>query len=145
MTFEEYEAEWAKDCELNQQELTREALRIPNLHSKWTAYLNRERRMLHTHRKEVQELEYALEGYFSRTLTMQEMEKYGFGELPDKKTLKPDMSRAIGSHPKMMDRKLRLGQQQDKVDYLVDIIRAIHGRGFLIRDAIEWAKFQAGG
>lgn len=145
MRFEEYESEWTADCVMDPNKLSSEALRIPNLHAKWSRHLNTERRQLHSHRKKVQEYEYALEGFFSRTLTMAEMKKWEFEELPDKKIAKAEMTRAIAADSKMMDYKLALGQQQDKVDYLADIIRAVHGRGFVIRDAIEWTKFQAGG
>lgn len=144
MKFEEHESEWAADCAIDNNNLHREALKIPQLHAKWTKRLNDERRSLHAYKLKMQELENVLEGYYSRTLTMQEMEKFGMPELPDKKVLKPDMARTISSDKKMIEMKLRVGQQSDKVDYLADIVKAVHGRAFIIRDAIEWNKFQAG-
>jgi hypothetical protein len=39
---------------------------------------------------------------------------------------------------------LRIAMQQEKVDALESIIRSINNRGFLIKNAIEFAKFQVG-
>lgn len=144
MKFEEIESEWVSDCAIDRLRLDSEALKIPSLHAKWWRHLNDERKILRELVERSRAMENILDGFYSRTLSIKEMEKYGFAELPDKKVLKPDMARTIASHPKMVELKIRIGLQQDKVEYLSDIIKAIHTRSFAIRDAIEFMKFQAG-
>lgn len=144
MKFEDIENEWVEDCKMDRLHLDSEALKIPSLHSKWWRYMNAERKVLRELVERSRSMENILDGFYSRTLSIGEMEKYGFSELPDKKVLKPDMARTIASHPKMVELKIRIGLQQDKVEYLSDIIKAIHTRSFAIRDAIEFLKFHAG-
>lgn len=144
MKLEEIEKEWAIDCEINKNDLTGEALKIPKLHAKWHKYLNAEKQTLYKLRQNLTQLEHILERYYSRTLLPGEMVKYGLKELPDVRLPKPEMAKAISSHTSMVELKLMIGTQSDKVDFITDIIKSIHGRGYLIRDAIEWCKYQAG-
>jgi hypothetical protein len=144
MTFEEINKEWAQDSILNQLALDSESLKIPSLHAKWWRIMNEERKALRELSETANAMERVLDDYYSRTISVEEMQKYGFKELPEKKVLKPDMPKVISSHPKMIAIKLRLGTQKDKVEYLMDIIKSIHNRSFAIRDAIEFRKFQNG-
>lgn len=145
MKFEEYESEWARDCSIDKLHLDSESVKIPSLHAKWWKHLNAEKKTLRELSERYRAMENVLEGFYSRTLSVEEMTKYGFSELPDKKVLKPEMAKTIACHPKMVELKIRIGLQQDKVDYLQDIIKAIHTRSFAIRDAIEFIKYQNGG
>jgi len=40
---------------------------------------------------------------------------------------------------------LKISVQQEKVDTLEAIIKAITNRGFLIKSAIDWERFKVGG
>lgn len=144
MTFDEINEEWSRDCIMNQVALDSEALKIPSLHAKWWRIMNEERKELRNISATAESMEKVLEDYYSRTMSASEMEKYGFRELPEKKVLKPDMAKTISIHPKMVSIKLKVGGQRDKVEYIQDILKSVHGRSFAIRDAIEFRKFQAG-
>jgi hypothetical protein len=143
MSINEIETEWAKDSRLGndmQEEITRTA----SLHSKWYEKLNAARRALLTVDVEIQKFTNVLESFYSRTMTLQEMKQFGFEELPSVRLVKGDLDKAVSNHQKMIELKVRRGLAIDKIKFLEDIIKSVHARGFLIRDMIEWKKFQAG-
>lgn len=143
MSINEIETEWAKDSRLGndmQEEITRTA----SLHSKWYEKLNSARRALLTVDVEIQKFTNVLESFYSRTMTLQEMKQFGFEELPSVRLVKGDLDKAVSNHQKMIELKVRRGLAIDKIKFLEDIIKSVHARGFLIRDMIEWKKFQAG-
>lgn len=144
MKLDDIETEWARDSALNADDLQAEITRTAKLHSKWYTTLNSLRRDLLSLDVDIQKWTNALEGYYSRTLTVEEMTKFGFKELPEKRLLKGDLDKAIANHQKMIELKIRRGLAVDKLKFVEDIIKNIHGRGFLIRDLIEWKKFVAG-
>lgn len=144
MKIEEIEAEWAKDAVIKSTDLGSEALNIPRLHSKWYGILLNEKRIFHGLTVRKDELTILLEGYFGKTLTLEELKEAGLPDYSDKKILKPDIPKHIATHSEMIKLNLKIAVQSDKIEFLKDIIKTIHGRSFLIKDAIEFQKFQAG-
>ena len=144
MNLEQLETEWAHDSILNADDLQEEITKTAKLHAKWYAKLNTSRRDIIGLDVEIQKWTRVMESFFSRTMTLDEMTKHGFSELPEKRLLKGDLDAAVANDRKMVELKVRRGLALDRVKYIEDIVKHIHGRGFLIRDLIEWKKFQAG-
>lgn len=145
MKIEDIEKEWMDDSVIDETDLSKESLAIPRLHSKWHNILNLLNRELYGLSIRKDEMELLLEGYFSKTLTQEELDASGFGEFPDKRILKSDISKYIQTNQEMVKLNIRIALQQDKISFVKDIIRQIHNRSFQIRDAISFLTFQAGG
>ena len=145
MKLEEIEKLWMVDANIDDSDLGREALNIPQLHAKWYAMLMEEKRIMYAFSIKKDELELILEGYYGKTLTMSELKELGLPDYPDKKILRPDIPKHIQTNPEMVKLNLKIAMQSDKIDFIKDILKQIHGRSFIIKDAIQWVIFQAGG
>lgn len=143
MKVEEYETDWSRDSIIS-DDISGEIQKTAKLHSKWYSHLNRERRALMIIDVELQKTKNMLESFYGRTLTFEEMKKYNIDELPEKRLLKGDLEKAVDNDKRMIEMKVRRGVTLDCVRFLEDVIKSIHSRGFLIRDMIEWKKFEAG-
>ena len=97
------------------------------------------------HKIELDKLSLTLEAYFLKTLTVEELKTFGLPDYSEKRVLKPDIQKHIDVWPSVVEKKLLIGAQNEKIDYLKDVIKMIHNRSFQIRDAVEWVKFTNGG
>lgn len=135
---------WLKDSDIRTQDLSAASLNIPRLHAKYYALLIREedeKRKLLSAEKEMRDI---LEKYFNRTLTIEELEEYGLGSLPDKKILKDQIKTHVDLHPDMTELLIHIAEQNAKIEYLKSIIQQISNMSFHIRNAIEYEKFRNG-
>jgi len=145
MKLSDIEKIWSEDTEIDNMNLGNESLKIPKLHSKYYAILNQEKLVLMKHRMELDKLSLTLESYFAKTLTPDELTAAGLPPYSEKKILKPDIQKHVDTWPSVVEKKLLIGAQYEKIEYLKDIIKMIHNRSFQIRDAVEWFKFTNGG
>lgn len=144
MKLEDIEKEWAGDAIIDRNDLSRSALDIPRLHSKYYKILLDEKKNLYVLAEQKERLEFNLEGYFLKTLTDEERLEAGLPEFTDKRILRNDVTKHIDRWPDMVQLKIKLGIQQDKIEFLKDIIKQIHNRSFIIRDAVSWLQFSKG-
>jgi hypothetical protein len=67
-------------------------------------------------------------------------------KLPAKgRILKADVNNYLDSDKDIITMNLKLAYQMEKLELLESIIKTISNRGFQVRAAIDWAKFQTGG
>lgn len=85
-----------------------------------------------------------LESYFLKTMTEEERVAAGLPEFSDKKILKVDAYKHIDAYPDVIQTKLKIALQSDKIDFVKDILKCIHNRNFMIKSAIDVKKFEAG-
>jgi len=142
--IEDIEKMWMEDAEINASDLSTEALRIPKLHSKWYSCLLNEKRIFHSLLIRKDEQSMILEAYFLKTLTTEELVLAELPPYSDKKILRTDVQKHIDMWPAMVQLNLKIAMQSDKIEFIKDILKTIHGRSFIIRDSIEFSKFQAG-
>jgi len=141
MKLVDIEAEWVKDTNIDEKNLGAEALKIPKLHSKYYSILLNEKRIMHGFIYKKDELTLTLENYFSKTLTLEELKEFDLPPYTDKRILKPDFPKYIQMFPSMVELNLKIATQSDKIEFLKDILKTIHGRSFIIKDTIEFQKF----
>jgi len=60
------------------------------------------------------------------------------------KVLKQDLDMYIQSDSDVTKIDDRITLQKEKVDYLASIVKSISGRGWEIKNAIEWRRFTSG-
>lgn len=142
MKLEEIESEWSQDAPLDTTNLSKSAADIPILHNKYYKLMVREKIAL---------------GKLKAAYDILKFEKYEFllnptkegldkgWEIPDKgKLLKNEVDRYLSADKELVDIGLKILVQQEKVDYLKEIVQSFKTRAYLIKDIIEDRKWLEG-
>jgi len=143
MNIDEIMVLWETDTKIDKTELGDESLNIPKLHSKYYNILIRERLSLRKLESELKQLK--LDKYEFLTQGPNEETRDKGWRLPPKgMVLKSDIPMYLDADQDMIDLGLKIGLQQEKIDFLDSIIKTIINRNFVIRNAIDWQKFTMG-
>lgn len=134
MNFDEIKLMWERDSKIDDVELDKESLKIPQLHSK---YLNlySDYQLL----KEKAEFE-------QKIINKQLWEFYtGKSEITcDLKILKQDVPMYIESDEKYQKIVNKVKYYSTIVNFLKEVLNSINSRSFIIKNTIEWRKFLNG-
>jgi hypothetical protein len=144
MTLEEINEMWAKDAKIDETNLGSEATKIPQLHNKYYMLYSQEALRMRKYKSELKELEFAKYEYYTGTMTEDELKTRGWKPNP-LKILRTDVNKYIECDKEIIRISLKIDYHMQIANYLEDIIRQINSRNFMIKSAIDWAKFQAGG
>jgi hypothetical protein len=143
MKIEDISKLWSEDSYINESMLVSESSKIPKLHHKYYTVLMDERLLLLKLKSRHDELAVVLEGFFLKTLTGDELNQWGL-VYSDKKVLRTDVPRHVETHSMLVELKLKIGVQNEKVKFLEDIIKMIHAMNFTMKNIIDSKKFLAG-
>tara|TARA_B100001250_G_C19740626_1_gene762897 strand:- start:976 stop:1410 length:435 start_codon:yes stop_codon:yes gene_type:complete len=143
MKFEEIQYQWTLDCVMDETELSKESIKIPQLHNKYLIYFHDERIRLRTMKFENSKLLKLKREYYSGRMSAEEMEALDW-ELFQFKLLKADVQEYIDADEDIIELKKKLTLQEEKTDYLESIVKSLSNRGFLIKNAIDWKRFTEG-
>jgi hypothetical protein len=144
MKFEEIFEEWKKDSEIDQTDLGAESLKIPKLHHKYYMILVAEKATLRKLEYQYKQLKLAKYEFYSQGHT-EETKKLGWQLPPRGIILKADIPLYLESDQDVVDLSLKIGMQQEKVDFLESIIKSFQTRGYLIKNSIDFMRFTMGG
>jgi len=134
---------WTEDVEIDKTELGDEAIKIPKLHNKYFQIYIKEKLLLRKFDSEMKQLK--LDKYEFYTQGHTEETRSKMWELPAKGLiLKTDIPMYMDADPDIVKLSLKIGLQQEKVDFLDSIIKSLNSRGFNIKAAIDWHKFTMG-
>ena len=134
--------EWTKDTIMDNTSLDKESLKIPNLHSKWLIILSKERQKLKSIYIKRQSLNKVLGEYYRGELNNPEDLEELKREPYPKTVINSLLQQHIDADDEMIKTNLKMAYQQETVDVLDEIMKAINGRQWNIRNAIEWRKFE---
>jgi hypothetical protein len=143
MKLEEIEALWESDSKIDRTELDTESLKIPTLHSKYYKIYLREKVQLKAEEQEFKQFFKLKHEYYTGKLSQEDLKQYGWE--PFQFVLKNDIQVYLDSDKQLSERLLKLQVQREKVDLLQEIIKTLNGRGFLIKNAIDFIRFTSGG
>jgi hypothetical protein len=105
MLLEDIEKEWSADTIINPLKLTDESIKIPKLHAKYSAFINKERMVFIKLKSTLEEKEYILEQYYKKTLTIDELNQYKLPLVQDKKVSVPEIPKVIANTKEVVDLK----------------------------------------
>ena len=140
MRLEDIEAEWSKDCIIDDTELDTEALNIPKLHNKYLKTHNQENLLLKKMNYKYKELERNKYEYYSGKMCQEDLEEQGWEQF-DHKLLKQDIPRYLESDPQLIESLMKMDLQKEKVEFLKAILTSINSRNWNINNAIKWRQF----
>ena len=143
MKLEEIEALWEQDAKVDRTDLDNESLKIPMLHSKYYKIYLREKIQLKSEEQEYKQFYKLKHEYYTGKLSQEDLNEYNWE--PFQFVLKNDLQVYVDADKDIANRLLKLQVQREKVDLLENIIKTLNGRGFLIKNAIDFIRFTSGG
>lgn len=144
MKLDEILESWKNDCKIDNTDLANESLKSAALHAKYYEMYSREKLHLSKTEHEYRQLLKTKTEYYRGRLSSQELQQYGWQEFEFKLVNKDDWETYLNADQDLIKILLKVSLQKEKVDTLQDIIRAIHSRPYIIKNAIEFLKFSSG-
>ena len=144
MKLENIIAEWDKDGPIDAINISNEASNTPKLHNKYFKLYMGEGHFLRKMKAEYKKLKMLKMEYYKGDLDISELKQYGWEPQP-LKILRQDIPTYIEADSDLIEAGLRIGEQEQKVEYLEAIIKMIGNRGFQIKSIIDWERFRVGG
>lgn len=135
---------WQNDCEINDLELDKEALKIPNLHAKYITVLSTIKLQLQKERSDYAKLRRYKWRYYRGELTQKELEDLGWEQYLGAKPLKNEMEEQLEGDFDLIKKKDKVAYYETLVYFLENVMKSIGSRGWDIKNAIEWHKFTNG-
>jgi len=135
--------EWAKDAVIDNVMLDAEAIRIPNLHSKYVTILSEARTKLRERRLLRRRLERDLRLWYSGGADLELLERLGRAQFQGR-VLKSDVGEHVELDDSIIEADARIEIDEERVAVLTDIVKMIHTRNFHIKNSIDWQKFHGG-
>ena len=140
MNLNELKLQVSQDLRVDDEHLDTESLKNQEIKAK---YLD--------HKSKFELLLFKAKGDYKR-LYREKWEYYGgkadakvYASKPfDLKVLKTDLSVYITSDEEVIDAENKIGYLETVVDYIKGVIKSVDNRGWDIKNAIEWKKFEAG-
>ena len=140
MTLEELQQQVDRDFKLDDTELDTESTKIPLLHNKYLQHYNKFSLLL----KKAE--------YEHKVMQRQKWEYYTgkadpsvYREKPfDLKVLKADVHIYMDSDEELQKADQKEVYLRQVVNYLEQLLRSINSRNFVIKNAIDWARFTSG-
>lgn len=127
-------AEAEADAKVNYTELDKESMRLTDLVVKWLKIFTTEKLVYMKHKKEYDAKYKGRWEYYS-----------GKGEeVFPHRLLKSDVDLYLNNDPAVTDLKGKMDMQVLKMDFAEGFIKALHARGFNLRNAMEYIKFTSG-
>ena len=141
MNLDEIQKMWANDSKIDNDDLGNESIKSSILHCKYyelynTTYLLRENaRQIHD------KVYLERYNYYTGKADPEVYEKEPF---PFKVREKDSINRYLNADERLSKASLKIKYYDQTLRYLEEIIKQISNRGYQIRNAIDWMKFQAG-
>ena len=140
MTLDELKLQVQKDLRVDDEHLDTESLKNQEIKAK---YLD--------HKSRYELLLFRAKGDYKR-MYREKWEYYGgkadakiYASKPfDLKVLKTDLAVYITSDEEIINAENKVGYLETIVDYIKGVIKSVDNRGWDIKNAIEWKKFEAG-
>lgn len=143
MTFENYADEWEKDAPIDPSELGEAAQNVPVLHAKYWKYYVAERLRF-------KKLDYEYKSLYQLRY------EYWWGRLDDAvrkehnwpiqplKILTPQLSVYLDADPVLQELLKRRTIVEETLKFLEDIIKQINGRGYHVKNCLDFLRFKMG-
>lgn len=144
MELEELNKMWVQDCKIDDTNLSRAASIIPELHNKYYRLYMKEALKVKRLKADLVVLEKDKTEYYAGTMSEEDLKERGWP--PNRlKILRQDINKYIESDKDIIKLSLTIDYHSSVANYLEEIIRQINNRNFIIKNMIEWSKFQSGG
>ena len=135
---------WQQDSSVDDINLDKESLNVPNLHAKYVTILSTAKLNLQKERSDYYKLRRYKWRYYRGELSQAELVELGWDQYLGAKPLKNEMDEQLEGDFDLIKKKDRIVYWETVVDFLERVLRSINSRGWDIKNAIEWHKFTNG-
>ena len=143
MKLEDIRAMVERDIDIDKTELGDESARIPQLHNKYLNIFHDERLVLNKLNSNYKLLRKNKWEWMTGKMSQEQLAQLGW-EPFQTRIMRQDLQLYMDADPHLNEAESKLALQQEKVEYLESILKAINQRHWVIRNAIEWRKFTQG-
>jgi hypothetical protein len=143
MTLDEIFEQWSVDSHVSKVALDDAALSIPKLHHKYYRMLSQEKLLLRKMEADADILYDNKKRWLMGELSSEELKSLGW-EPQLKRHVKSNVDETLKADKDCISMTLKVAYQTEKVEALLDILKAIHNRSYQISNAIAFMKFQQG-
>lgn len=143
MKLDDIEKLWAVDVVIDKTDIDSEALKIPYLHAKYWKILINEKLHLRKLKDQQAQLKKLKTDYYGGKFSEQDYKETGWPIIHNL-ILKTDIPLHMDSDNDVIDLNIKVTHQEEKCKFLEDIIKSLHTRGFLLKNAIDFIKFTNG-
>ena len=141
MKLEELQSEAKQDLQIiDQERLDQESYKNQNIKPKWLEYRTKYDQLLIMSKANHQRMYREKWEYYGGKSDAKIYATKPF----DLKVLKTDLGVYISADEEIIDAENKIGYLETVVDYIKGVIKSVDNRGWDIKNAIEWKKFEAG-
>jgi hypothetical protein len=141
MTSSELKDQVTQDLKLQIDQLDIEARRTPDIHNIYSKMLMSERIFLKKLERDLKVLRFEKWEYYTKKASPEVYEEKPLL----KKILTTDVKVYLDADPDILELQAKIDDKEETVDFLKRTLDQIAQRTWLIRNAIEYVKFQNGG
>ena len=132
---------WEKDSRMDMDNLHDESVKIPQLHQKYYTLYTTIKLLKAKSIDTLNKTRLERYNYYSGKASA---ETYVEEPFPYKVRDKESMSLHLNADTKLSTIKLKVDYYDVMLEYLEDILKMLHNRGYQLKSAIDFLKFQAG-
>jgi Recombination, repair and ssDNA binding protein UvsY len=143
MNIDEIHKVWEADAKIDENELGNEAIKIPQLHSKYWKLLTRENLRLAKLKSDFDYLKLEKTNFFIDGPTEEQM-KLGWKLPPKGRILRADVQLYLNADQDLIALSLNIAIQNEKITLLESIIDNLNRRSFFIKNKIDFERFRNG-
>lgn len=140
MLIDDILKEWDIDSKINTTELGNESTKIPQLHAKYYRWFVNERLTLRRLEAKMKQLKLDKYEFFTQGPNEESVDK-GWKLPPKGMILKQDIPMYMEADKDIIELSLKIGYQQEIVEFLESIIKSFQTRGYNIKTAVDWNRF----
>jgi len=143
MNFEELKSMIKEDLKIDETALDRESANTPQLHNKYLTFYMDEKLRLKKLKSEQAVLRKNKWLYYTGRMSKEELDTLAW-EPFELNILKTEADELIEADSDWIKLDEKVSFQQEKVDYLENVVKIINNRQWQIRSIIDWIKFTQG-
>jgi hypothetical protein len=138
-------AMWEKDAQIDKTNLAEEALRIPLLHHTYSKLYVRHIMILRKLEGQLKKLRLEKAMFYQHgPSSFKEARDANWKLPPQGKVLKSDVEKYVDADDDVIKKTLSVAFAKEKAEFLESVLKTFRERGFNIRTALDFLKFQNG-
>jgi len=141
MNLEKIQEMWEADSNMDMDNLHDESIKIPQLHQKYFTLYTTIKLLKTKSLDTLSKTRLERYNYYSGKAPA---EAYVEEPFPYKVRDKESMSMHLNADDKLAKIKLKVDYYDVMIEYLEDILKMIHNRGYQIKNSVDFLRFQAG-
>ena len=138
MDLAELEKMWEKDSVLDDTLLDEEALKIPQLHSKYLTMYNHFKLLMSKSQLEMKTIKHKKWLYYSGREVPEDAEPFNH------KIIRADIPNWVAVDEQVQRIEAKVEYYQVVLDFLAETLKQINNRNYVITNAIQWRRFTSG-